>query len=66
LLSIRGVNLNETCSIPFREGVHPVAQQAFTKVGPYMAAKLAEKHGPARLNTYAALGGLAFLEDFWH
>ncbi|HEX5966769.1 MAG TPA: serine hydrolase, partial [Pyrinomonadaceae bacterium] len=47
-----------------REGVHPVAQQALTKVGSYMAAKLAEKHGPARLNTYAALGALAFLEDY--
>ena len=47
-----------------RDGVHPVAQQAFTKVGSHMAAKLAEKHGHAKLNTYAALGGLAFVEDY--
>lgn len=47
-----------------RDGAHPVAQQAFTKVGSYMAAKLAEKHGAAKLNTYAELGGLAFLEDY--
>ncbi len=47
-----------------REGVHPVAQQAFTKAGSYMAAKLAEKHGAATLDSYAALGGLVFLEDY--
>ena len=47
-----------------REGAHPVAQQAFTKVGSYMAAKIAEKHGAAKLDSYAALGGLAFAEDF--
>lgn len=47
-----------------RDGVHPVAQQAFTKAGSYMAAKLAEKHGAAKLDSYAALGGLAFLEDY--
>ena len=47
-----------------RDGVHPVAQQAFTKAGSYMAAKLAEKHGAAKLDSYAALGGLVFLEDY--
>lgn len=47
-----------------REGAHPVAQQAFTKVGSYMAAKLAEKYGAAKLDSYAALGGLVFVEDY--
>lgn len=47
-----------------REGAHPVAQQAFTKVGSYIAAKLAEKYGAAKLDSYAALGGLVFLEDY--
>jgi tetratricopeptide (TPR) repeat protein len=47
-----------------REGAHPVAQQAFTKVGSYMAAKLAEKHGAAKLDSYAASGGLAFFDDY--
>lgn len=47
-----------------RDGMHPVAQQAFTKVGSYMAAKLAEKHGAAKLEAYAGLGGLAFVEDY--
>ena len=47
-----------------REGAHPVAQQAFTKVGSYMASKLAEKYGPAKLDSYAALGSLVFLEDY--
>jgi CubicO group peptidase (beta-lactamase class C family) len=47
-----------------REGAHPVAQQAFTKIGSYMAAKLAEKYGAAKLDSYAANGGLAFIEDY--
>ena len=47
-----------------REGYHPVAQQAFTKVGSYMAAKLAEKQSAAKLDSYPALGSLAFVEDY--
>lgn len=47
-----------------REGFHPVAKQAFTKVGSYMAARLREKYGPVRLDSYAALGGLAFFKDY--
>ena len=47
-----------------REGVHPVANQAFTKVGSYMAARLAEKKGPARLQMYPALGSLTFFQDY--
>ncbi|MEK6334081.1 MAG: serine hydrolase [Acidobacteriota bacterium] len=47
-----------------REGIHPVANQAFTKVGSYMAARLAEKKGPARLQMYPALGSLAFFQDY--
>jgi len=64
------VDLNQIKANPqdatkkIREGVHPAAQQAFTKVGSYMAAKLAEKYGAAKLDSYAALGGLVFLEDY--
>jgi len=47
-----------------RDGAHPAAQQAFTKVGSYMAAKLAEKYGAAKLDSYTATGGLAFVEDY--
>lgn len=47
-----------------REGAHPAAQEAFTKVGSYMAAKLAEKYGPAKLESYAASGSLVFLDDY--
>jgi CubicO group peptidase (beta-lactamase class C family) len=47
-----------------REGAHPVAEYAFTKAGSYMAARLAEKYGAAKLDSYAALGGLAFVEDY--
>jgi CubicO group peptidase (beta-lactamase class C family) len=54
----------QEASKKIREGAHPVAQQAFTKVGSYMAAKLAEKYGAAKLDSYAALGSLVFLEDY--
>lgn len=46
-----------------REGVHPVANQAFAHVGSYMAARLAEKW-PDRLEAYHGLGSLAFFEDY--
>src|SRR6185503_182315 len=47
-----------------REGVHPAAKEAFTKVGSYMAQKLSEKNGAAKLESYAALGGLSFFHDY--
>jgi CubicO group peptidase (beta-lactamase class C family) len=47
-----------------RQGVHPVAKQAFTKIGAFMAQKLREKKGAAALNQYAAPGGLAFFQDY--
>jgi CubicO group peptidase (beta-lactamase class C family) len=47
-----------------RQGAHPAAAQAFTKVGAYMAHRLSEKNGPASLETYASLGALAFFRDY--
>jgi tetratricopeptide (TPR) repeat protein len=47
-----------------REGVHPAGKEAFTKVGSYMAQKLSEKNGAAKLESYAALGGLTFFHDY--
>ncbi len=47
-----------------REGVHPVANRAFAKVGSYMAARLSETYGPAKLGSYPALGSLAFFQDY--
>jgi tetratricopeptide (TPR) repeat protein len=47
-----------------REGAHPVAKEAFTKVGSYMAQRLQEKHGAASMQSYAARGGLAFFQDY--
>jgi tetratricopeptide (TPR) repeat protein len=47
-----------------REGVHPVAKQAFTKVGSYMAHRLSQKHGPQSLDAYPARGGFAFFQDY--
>lgn len=47
-----------------REGVHPLANRAFAKVGSYMAVRLSEKYGPAKLASYPALGSLAFFHDY--
>jgi len=47
-----------------REGVHPIANQAFTSIGSYMAARLAENQGPGRFEMYPALGSLAFFQDY--
>ncbi len=47
-----------------REGVHPAGNQVLTKVGSFMAQKLSEKNGSARLGDYAHLGGLAFFRDY--
>lgn len=46
------------------EGVHPVANRAFAKVGSYMAARLREKLGEAKLASYPASGSLVFFQDY--
>jgi CubicO group peptidase (beta-lactamase class C family) len=47
-----------------REGAQPIAKQAFTIVGSFMAQKLNDKNGSASLETYAGRGGLAFFQDY--
>ncbi|HEU4476973.1 MAG TPA: serine hydrolase [Pyrinomonadaceae bacterium] len=47
-----------------RQGAHPVAKQAFAKIGSFMAAKLQTKNGAAGLDRYGAEGGLAFFQDY--
>ena len=47
-----------------RQGAHPVAKQAFAKIGAYMAQKLRDKKGASGLDQYAAQGGLAFFQDY--
>lgn len=47
-----------------RQGAHPVAKQAFTKIGAFMAQKLGGKKGASGLDRYAAQGGLAFFQDY--
>jgi CubicO group peptidase (beta-lactamase class C family)/predicted negative regulator of RcsB-dependent stress response len=46
------------------DGRQPVAQNAFIKVGSWMAAKLREKHGAARADRYHAMGEIAFFADY--
>ena len=46
------------------DGWQPVAQNAFIKVGSWMAAKLREKHGAARAGRHHAMGEIAFFADY--
>lgn len=45
-------------------GIHPRANEAFTKVGAYMAARLADKNGPRSLAQYHSSGPLTFFHDY--
>jgi CubicO group peptidase (beta-lactamase class C family) len=47
-----------------RQGAHPVAKQAFAKIGSFMAAKLQMRNGAAGLDRYPTQGGLAFFQDY--
>lgn len=47
-----------------RDGVHPLAKEAYVKVGSYMAAKLKGKLGPGQLQSYSSLGGPIFFRDY--
>ncbi len=45
-------------------GVHPASNQAFTKVGTYMAMALEEERGKDKLQTYLRQGPVAFFNDY--
>ncbi|MFW6159511.1 MAG: serine hydrolase [Acidobacteriota bacterium] len=45
-------------------GIHPVAGEAFTKVGTFMAATLAEEMGPEKLKDYHRRGPIDFFTDY--
>ncbi len=45
-------------------GVHPASNQAFTKLGIYMAMALEEQRGKDKLQTYFREGPVAFFNDY--
>jgi len=45
-------------------GRHPVAGQAYVKIGSFMAMKLQEKFGSERIDTYHQMGAIAFFNDY--
>ncbi|MFQ5752937.1 MAG: tetratricopeptide repeat protein, partial [bacterium] len=47
-----------------RDGRHPVANEAFVKIGSYMAAQLQEKFGTPRRETYHKMGAITFFKDY--
>jgi len=47
-----------------REGRHPVAKEAFIKIGSFMAMKLQEKYGSEHFEAYHKIGSIAFFNDY--
>lgn len=54
----------KAASLKIRDGRHPAAGQPFAKIGSHMAARLAEKHGPQRLEAYSGEGAIPFFNDY--
>ncbi|UCC30309.1 MAG: serine hydrolase [Phycisphaerales bacterium] len=46
------------------EGRHPVGEEAFVKVGSYVAMKLQEAMGPERIDVYHKRGAIEFFSDY--
>ncbi|MCK4825481.1 beta-lactamase family protein, partial [bacterium] len=47
-----------------RDGRHPVAGEAFVKIGSYMAARLMEESGSQHLGLYHKMGAITFFNDY--
>ncbi|MBC7911361.1 MAG: serine hydrolase [Pyrinomonadaceae bacterium] len=47
-----------------KDGRHPVAGQAFVKIGSLMAQKLSERYGAERLKSYHKTGAISFFADY--
>lgn len=45
-------------------GIHPVAEQAFTKVGSFMASRLIKAYGSDKLQDYHKTGPVAFFREY--
>lgn len=50
--------------LKMQDGRHPVAKQAFVKIGSYMAAKLQEKFGQQGIEKYHGMGAVSFFNDY--
>ncbi len=47
-----------------RDGRHPIAQQAFAKIGSFMAVQLQKKVGDAKLDEYHKTGAIPYFHDY--
>jgi len=47
-----------------RDGRHPVAKEAFVKIGSYMAMRLQEKYGARAMGVYHKMGAIRFFHDY--
>lgn len=45
-------------------GIHPISDQAFTKIGSFMAARLEKAYGREKLRGYHKSGPIAFFRDY--
>lgn len=46
------------------EGIHPISEKAFTKVGAFMASRLENSLGKDKLKNYSRTGPIAFFNDY--
>jgi len=54
----------ESARSKISSGIHPAAEQAFTKVGSFMAAVLEKAFGREKLQSYHSTGPIAFFSDY--
>jgi len=47
-----------------QDGRHPIAGEAFVKIGSYMTAKLLERFGSQRIELYHKMGAIRFFDDY--
>lgn len=47
-----------------RDGQHPIANQAFVKIGSFMAAKLKHEYGTDQMEKYHKMGAIGFFNDY--
>ena len=47
-----------------KDGMHPLANEAYVKAGSYMAARLVEEHGSQGAEIYHKMGAITFFNDY--
>jgi len=66
-VNVKALNNNyKQTKVKIEAGIHPLAHEAFIKMGTYMASTLAQSQGAQALEKYYKSGPLAFFNDYIH